>query len=221
MSLDLFLSQLYALGRVHVGAADPLSDDTTDWQRVDELLVACELQQRDELPSVPPELSIPAARHGAVLLYQACRFLVFREADADTVRQQLARPLAEPAALPAVHYSVDLTLQYLADVLRLARSAAEQDPLVDALHRLAECWPLSGVGVEQANLGDLAPIVAHASLRQLYVDRMLARHDYRALAHEPLRETTRQAIGAFAELAPEAAARLADGAYDQEAGPST
>ena len=87
-----------------------------------------------------------------------------------------------------------------------ARSESAEDPLVTELIQLAGRWPLSAVGITGAAEGDVKAIVTDACLLRMYVDRIIARHDFPRLANERVREATLQAIGAFPELMPEVAA---------------
>lgn len=205
MGLAAFLSALLAGGRVRVGVDVQLS--AADVEQSHAQLLSCERDRRDELPGTPPALSLEAAQYGAETLHRACQFLVFRDVEPETIQQELGR--GWPGRLsPSVHYSVDLTLQYLPDVVRLARGESAEDPLVTELIRLAGRWPLSGVGITGAAEGDVEAIVTDPCLLRMYVDRIIARHDLQRLANERVRDAALQAIGAFSELAPEVAAAL-------------
>ena len=153
---------------------------------------------------LPPSFLLEAAHYGAEVLYTACQLLVFREVDAATIQQVLGRAWPGPDS-PSTHYSVDLTLQYLPDVVRLAHGASAEDPLVTDLIKLAGRWPLSAVGIAGAEEGDVRAIVSDAGLLRVYVDRIIARRDFHRLANERVRDIALEAVGAFPELAPEVA----------------
>jgi hypothetical protein len=104
-----------------------------------------------------------------------------------------------------VHYSVDLTFRYLPDLVRIARTAASDDPLVGALRTWCRRWPLSSVGVAQLGEIELGPIAKSAGLMQMYVDRIIAREDLDRLAGGPAREAVRGTLGMYPELAPKIA----------------
>jgi len=83
---------------------------------------------------------------------------------------------------------------------------------VAELCRLAREWPLSSVGVRdlggQCDPAQLTEIAGHASLRQLYTDRIVARRDLGRLGHPGVREGVREALGLFDALCPELAAAV-------------
>jgi hypothetical protein len=58
------------------------------------------------------------------------------------------------------------------------------------------------VGIEGVGAVESASFLSHPSLRQLYVDRILARADTSRLADKAVREAVQMALGAFPELAP-------------------
>ena len=171
MSLGRFLSALFADGRVSVGESVAL--DETDVEGADRLLADEERRWRDEMPGAAPAYCGQAARHGAIVLYRACQFVVFRDMEADFIGQELDRDVGQRLS-PSVHYSVDLTLRFLPDVVRLARGRSEEDPLVGHLIRLAGKWPLSAVGIEGAMEHEVATLVEDGCLLRLYADRIVA-----------------------------------------------
>ena len=136
-------------------------------------------RERLEFPGEAPALSLPAARWAAGTFHQACQLLVCRDVPAETVASALAVPCPQRRS-PETHYSVDLVLRHLPDLLATARRLAAGDPLVNALCRLALAWPLSSVGAAGIEAGDLSEIdtfIAHRGLRQLYADRILRHND--------------------------------------------
>ena len=157
---------------------------------------------------------------------RACRFLVYRDVDADAMEREFSAAIpgvsgtpgvssspgsasTPDGANPAVHYSVDLTFRFLPDLVKLARIASEQDPLVERLMAWARHWPLSSVGIG-ANVGpvEIGPIVNHPCLLALYVDRVIARRDLTRLDDARVRDGVRQALGLYSELAPVVAAAV-------------
>ena len=97
---------------------------------------------------------------------------------------------------------MDLFFRHLPDLLAWAQRVAANDPLVAALRRLAEEWPLSSVGIANIAPGSIDPFIAHAGLRRLYADRIIARRDSSRLADARTAEAVRSALGAHPELAP-------------------
>ncbi|MBI2192953.1 MAG: hypothetical protein HYU36_13315 [Planctomycetes bacterium] len=174
-----------------------------------------DLWAREEMAFSPPELSLPAAQWAATTLYKACQLLVYRDLDAEAVRQAFSQPCPE-APGPRTAYSVDMTFRYLPDLITLARAAAEKDSLVAELLALARNWPLSSVGVK--NLGDIevSALLDDSSLRQLYVDRILERRDTSRLADPRVRAAIQEALGAFPDLSPEMVKALAASGVNSE-----
>jgi hypothetical protein len=206
-----FLSNLYSSGRVRVGRPEEIAEE--ELRGADSAIAAFETQYRRDLPGEPPEVCMPAARWAAMMVYRACQFAAFREIPEAAVVQSLslACPEGDP---PSVHYSVDLSMRFLPDLVKLARSAAERDPLVTQLAALAAQWPLSSVGVAGVGTVDVEPLVGHPCLLGMYVDRVIARRDTARLSDPRVCEAVRRALGLFPELAPEMAVAVAAEAND-------
>lgn len=202
-----FLTDLAHSGRVRVRRHPDLAPAMD--QGIEETLARMDDAARQEMPGEAPPLDPSVASWAAGLLYQACQFLVFRDMPAERIGRALATPCPAVAS-PGAHYSADLTLRYLPDVLHLACGLASGDPLVVALRELACRWPLSSVGVSGVRPGDIGPIVGHPGLLALYVDRILERNDLERLAASPVREAARAALGAHGRLAPRVARFLAE-----------
>jgi hypothetical protein len=194
MSAVQFVQSLLDTGRVKVPpGGDPLDD-------VEEAVAELDRAARTDAAFEPPALAVPVAAWALTTVYRAAQALVFREIDADAVRQMLAVPCPLPPS-PSVHYSTDLSLRYLPDLLALARGIAPDDPLVTGLTNLARAWPLSSVGVPAAADADPTSFLDHPSLRQLYVDRIIERGDASRLTHPAVRAAVRESVGAFPSLA--------------------
>jgi hypothetical protein len=133
--------------------------------------------------------------------------VVNRDANETDVRAALADPRPGPTA--TAHYSVDLVFRFLPDLIALARRVSQDDPLVEALRNLIAPWPLASVGMSDIPVADIEPIIGHPCLRQLYVDRILARGDVARLDDPRVQEAVREALGACPELAPAISAKLA------------
>lgn len=197
MGLAAFLRQLSESGHVRVGTLS--EPETRELSEAEAVLLEWDAAARLALAFEPPPFVADAALWAAVQFYRGCQFLVFREVDADILRDALRRPCPQ-AASPAVCYSVDLPFRYLPDLLTLARGASENDPLVAELKELARAWPLSSVGARDIGAADVSPFWESASLRRLYVDRILAKHDAARLQNEQVRDAVRAAWGLYPEL---------------------
>jgi hypothetical protein len=201
-----FFESLFAEGRVRLSAAAPPSP--ADVSTAAEWILAFEPDYRRTLAGTPPAPDAAAVGWAARVFFRAAQLLVARNIGAEQVLADLSVPCpARPE--PAVCYGVDLTWRFLPDLVRLARAASQNDPLVERL--LAWCgeWPLSSVGVPGVTAGPLDGFISDPALRMLYVDRIMAAGDVSRLNDPRVREAARSALGAFPQLAPATAAALA------------
>lgn len=199
MTLPVFLNDLFEHGRVRVAAPGEISD--TDRRRGADVLTVAEEVHRSDLPDGLPEFDADAAIWAAEMLYRAAQFQVFRDVNVEFIAAAFAAP-GPDATTPEAHYSVDLTFQYLHDVVRLARAAVNADPLITELAGLVRPWPLSAVGIPESDAIAWQALPNNRALRIMYVDRILARHDERLLNDPDVQSAVRTACGAFPELAP-------------------
>jgi hypothetical protein len=112
----------------------------------------------------------PSATAAALVLLQACWFLVDREQPAAALEQVLTLP-GSPR-WPAEHLSVDLTLRYLPQVHRRARAHDPGDRLPALLADVLRRWPLSGVLADLDDDPLTRPAFGHAGLDMLYAERL-------------------------------------------------
>ncbi len=210
MGLAGFLNALFDGGRVRVAAGDAPSEE--ELAAADEVLAEVEVAVRSTWPAEPPEFDPHVARWAAVTFYRAAQFAVFRDVDEATIGEALSTPC--PDAPPAsAHYAADLVLRFLPDLARLARAAAEGDPLLGGLMGLAANWPLSSVGMKDVALDDGQPqrlnaIVEHPGLLATYVDRVIQHNAVSRLADERVCRAVQQAIGELPQLARKMAAAI-------------
>ncbi len=186
MPLARFLRQLTDHGRVRVAvleADDPCDVRAFGAEAIGELhdtLTAIDAIYRAELPGQAPTLDLPSARWGTIVMFRACQFVISRDVSEPSIRRALAvDPDRGSPPTASRSYSVDLAMRFLPDVFALAQSRAPGDPLLESIEALARAWPLSSVGVSidpTATL-DLRAILDDASLRTLYLDRIIGRDD--------------------------------------------
>lgn len=196
-ALSLFLRDLFEHGRVTVD--EELRQPAAFLDQVAEQLQSLDLEARLHLPRGWPAFDEPAACYGAVVLYRACQFLTFRHLPPQAIAELIVVPSPRPN--PAEHASVDLVLRFLPDMVRLARSAASEDPLVVRLLELARRWPLSSVGIQDLGEVDPAPLLVDRATERVYIDRILATGDRSRLSHPRVRMGVRAAVGSYPELA--------------------
>jgi hypothetical protein len=203
--------QLFDHGHVQVTSAGPGAVE--DVAELTDALASFDALRRSQLPSGLPAFDATAAAYGARTLYAACQLLAFRNFTAADIDRAIVIPPCRPN--PAEDFSVDLVMQFLPDVLRLAKAAAPQDPLVLRLLDLGRRWPLSSVGI--ANIGhvDSSRLKQNPALWRRYLDRVLATGDSPRLGDCVVRRAIEAAIGAYPELAGPLAKSLAE--HDQAA----
>jgi hypothetical protein len=166
-----------------------------------QLLRRLETDYRRGLPGEAPAVSTRSAEWALRGLYRACQFLIYRELPEDLLRSDLGLPCPEPAS-PIVCYSVDLSFRFLPDLIRFARAASVDDPLVECLQKWAAAWPLSSVGIPDVTPGSVDGFIDDSSLRTLYVDRILATQDQSRLTDARSAAAVRVALGGFRDLSP-------------------
>lgn len=206
MALRSFLASLSETGRAAVDRPDvPLESMAGE---ANDLLLSFDALAHEELAFTTPPFSLDAARWAAELTYRACQCLVYRELGEQAVRAAFALACPRPLS-PDTIYSADLVLRYLPDLATLARAVAERDVLVEELVALGASWPLSSIGMpqvaaERLDSGAIDMIVGDRCLKQLYIDRVIARRDESRLEHSAVLEGVREAIGLYNALWPEA-----------------
>ena len=93
----------------------------------------------------------------------------------DEVIEPLKRRLVMPGSptTPAQHFSADLLLRYLPQVLKRARGLDASDPLVGLLAEVLRRWPLSGI-LSDVEEGPTVPLdfAGHRGLQLLYAERV-------------------------------------------------
>lgn len=162
-----------------------------------------------DLSGPPLAFDETAARYGAQMLFRAAWFYLHRDAPEQHVVTLLADPLPGGPSATAL-FSADLTLCYLPDLHRIARTLAPGDPLLAALQRMADALPLSGAGLPPENDAPRHPqaaawrsLLTHPGLWRLFTDRIIAASARWWLPHGEVRQSLRRVAGSFAaELVP-------------------
>ncbi len=200
--MSTFLLHLIESGHVSVRAFGAEGAPPRGEAAETRLLLEMDRRERLEFPGEAPALSLPAAQWATATFYQACQLLVCRDVPAAETAEALAAA-CPPARSPEVHYSADLVLRYLPDLLGTARRLAAGDTLVDALVRIALEWPLSSVGVpglKPEGLSEIDTFIGHRGLRQLYADRILQHDDTGRIQHPAARAAVMASVGQHAGI---------------------
>lgn len=200
--LTQFLTQVFEHGRVTVaGVDDPVVVDDS----VRQLLTEADSARRLHLPSGLPELEINSAVWGAQKLYHSAVLLVHRAASADQTAELLQSWSSSPAEgcsnlNAAVHYSVDLCLRFMGDVIRMNQLAASDDPVSEQLLMLLREWPLSAVGSGVCEVIESSPVWQHPSLKLMFLDRAVKADDRSVLTADLVVTELQHLAGGFPEL---------------------
>ena len=198
MPLVAFIEELFTTGHLSVHLTEaPIVDGAaknklSDW----------ELVWRNHLPGEAPKFDLEAGIWAAQWLYKVCQFILWRDAAPDLIAQSLGSSCPSPRNA-STDYSVDLCFRFLPDVLKLSARLAPSDILVEQIKTQAASWPLSSVGIDPLpDLGSLDSFLHHPSLKQLYVDRILATEDKSRINHPSVVDAIKTTIGAHPELCP-------------------
>jgi hypothetical protein len=213
MGLASFLSELFEHGRVRIDEPTPTATGLRPPAAEDRAAAEVILRERDatvrlDFPGDAPDFDPNLALWGAEQFYRACQFTVYRDVPAPVVVAILSAP-CPTAPLAAQHYHLDLTFRFLPDLMRLARTAAENDPLCEQLKDWANRWPLSSVGMAGVEPDANEPAWEDAGLLRLYVDRVIAARDLSRINNPRVRRALRAALGFYDRLAPQLAEALA------------
>lgn len=168
---------------------------------------ALEEAGRGELPGDAPACDETAGLWAAQRLFFACQAIVCRDLDTEEVSPRVLAPCPVKRG-PSVDYSADVCLRHLPDVTRIAKRLAAADPVNSLIQQFAAAWPLSAAGVENVEFHALDSFWDHATLRRLFVDRVLANGTTAALHLPSVADAVRAALGAHPDLAPALAACL-------------
>jgi hypothetical protein len=204
MNLPEFLDALFEHGHVATSSTEVSAADSVAARS---LLSEFESNYRLDLPDQPPAFSPDAALWAASIFYRACHFTVDRDANPELLHRMLLAPCPEPATA-SVHYSADVVLRFLPDVIKVARAVSPEDPLVGVLVELAGRWPMSSVGVAGVDQIDGRVMIEDPCLSRIYVDRVMVRKDLARLGDRTVRCLVEESLGMYPELASDVAEEI-------------
>lgn len=203
--LPVFLRELWNVGRVRIGVPQPVEPDARS--EAAELLADFEQAYRLAMPGEPPAFDSEAAIWAAVSFYSAAALVINRDFGEGEFPTLFGQNIPDKASA-GTHYSVDLTMRFLPDLIKLAKSAAIDDPLVKRLMEWAVAWPLSSVGIDLVGQVDTTPIRTSPTLMRLYVDRVIATSDYSRLDDDWVVEMAKESFGNYPQLCPSIATHI-------------
>lgn len=197
MPLAQFISALLSSGQIRVPCPEtPFTAD--DWMETRNIL--CERSERVALgyPGPAPAVDWPVCEWALLQFYRASQALVYRDIDAETLRDNLRNP-CPPAPLESKHYSVDLIFIFLPELAKLARATSPTDPLLEILQEWSSAWPLSSVGMKIQQQVDHTAFQTAPSLWQYYLERIQSRQDNLRRDYADVREGLSLLLGTHAK----------------------
>ena len=168
-TLGEFLRDLLDEGRI-VLKGRPMPSEADRPSALARLEAAFRVHRLD-VAGPPIEFDAASALRAAELVRQAGWFLVNRSEPVGVMEAALAIPGVPNSA--GEHLSADLTLRFLPQVQRRARSIAPGDRLSNLLADVLRAWPLSGVlsDIEEGP-GEVGDLGGHPGLWMFYAERL-------------------------------------------------
>ena len=194
MGLSFFIQNLVESGAVSINVAFDsfTNDDLYETQKILE-----QVYQEDiiEMPGAAPAFSAESALWASIYFYRAVQLTVMRDANEEIMKEQLHSFTGE--SNPESIYSADLVLRYLSSLFDLAKGLAPADILVQELKRVAVQWPFSSVGIELDEPVNNDIILSHPSLRQAYIDRIIALKDKKRITDPTIVTYIKESTGQY------------------------
>ncbi len=194
-----FLTNLFESGSVQVPLINHGAPPDFQSLAASERLREADQNQRLAAPHTAPEFHAEAALAGARWLFLGCQLFIDRSHTIDAFSTEVSEGVLWEKESSCV-YSVDLTLRFLPDLYRHARQHASNDPLMKTLQALAQAWPLSSVGIPDLHWekSEWEPWQNHPSLRQIYIDRIIASDDGSRLETGRWANAVAESLGMYA-----------------------
>ena len=199
VSLSEFIQELFETGRVKVPPPDMELPGTST---IDSSLNRAEATRAADMPGDPPEFKTPLANWAASMVFRACQALIDRTINQERLAASIGVAYSGEVDASA-HYSVDLVLRYMPDLLRLSKQVSDADPLNTFIMQWATDWPLSSVGIPDVQVENLDVILEHPSLKMHYIDRVIERQDLPRLEDPRVHTTILNHAGMYHDLLPD------------------
>lgn len=202
--MNEFLHSLFSNGELMI----PQHESAFDKRQTHNAVTQFERVWRCELPGDPPEFVAESAVKATQILMAVCRSVVHREIRIEQTEQTITQVCLTDDDTPSLHYSVDLVLRFLPQVIERARRISESDTLLDLLKGIGRQWPLSSVGTKGCLPDQLPTALQHPCLWRMYVDRIISTKDLARVNIPSVRDAVGAALGPFPYLAPEFSAAI-------------
>lgn len=194
MELTTFIKDLLGSGTVCIKRMlTPFSEE--DLQAARNVLYEYYQQDILDMPHTAPAYSDEAAIWAARYFYQSLQLTVIREAGEELIEETLTD--YHGPITPEAIYSADLILRHLPSLFRLSKGLAPGDILVKKLSDTAAKWPFSSVGIDPETTVYDTVILAHPSLKQAYIDRIIEQKDSKRINSPETRNYLRETTGDY------------------------
>jgi hypothetical protein len=169
MEFTAFIRGLIQEGKVSIESTlSPI--EPAEFEETKQLLLDFYAEDSLEMPYDVPAFS------ETKYFYQSTQFTIVRDAGLDAIDETL-NPFPSEIRAEEI-YSADLVLRHLPELYDLTKGLAPADKLVKNLLDQAICWPFSSVGIKLEGEIKDEVILANASLRQTYIDRIINKKDF-------------------------------------------
>lgn len=208
--LAQFVSDLLHSGRVIVADVEEGDIASTDRADAARTISEFEAQYRLELPGELerlPELDVHAAVWAAEMVFRTCQLIANRHHDAGDLAGLLS--ISCPSADSASQvYSVDIAFRFLPNLRQIAKTAAEEDPLLDFIDQWCKAFPLSSIGCKDCDATITSTILGHPTLMRLYADRVFSTDDSIRASEPAVSRQLALDVGTHEILRPQLGAKL-------------
>ena len=206
--LSEFLDNLFRESIALVPTIQPM--DTAERNRVDEVLRLEHAKAIADAPSPEPNqtpiLKVEVARWAAQVLHWATWTMLNREELVTELPKSLvsSQPRGET---PSEHWSADLCLRFMPDVLEHCRRLSHQDELCVVIEEVLANWPLSATGA-QLKIQSCSPqkksvVLGDAGLRLIVRDRVVESEDTKLwIGDAVIGALLEEAAGLYRDLLP-------------------
>lgn len=165
-----------------------------DRVKVTELLANEYLEEAYSYPYTAPGFDAEAALWASEVTYLAAQLILNRQ---HAGKDLPALFPAEPATLtPSAILSADLMLRFLPQMVQKLRQLDIEDELIPILENLLIRWHYSGIeGEIKYEELKVEVYMAHSSLRQLYIDRVIAFKNLPRAMHPTIHPWVKASLG--------------------------
>ena len=171
-----------------------LSIKATEETYVNDFLEAEYDNEALDYPYTAPVFDAGASMWAARIIYFSAQLLLFRE---ETTRDIPVLFAAYPGTKsPSVFLSADICLRFLPDLLHKLKQIDPDDILVKTLEQRLQEFPYSAVGYfDETGLSQDEYDFSDDCYRQLFVDRVIEKRDYKTASRPAVKTLIESALG--------------------------